>query len=101
MVLAPPLLNGIEKWERMQAKENEPSKRTLCSLETVFSYGRKSFTGRIENMSNSGAVVVTDQPVRMPEGENIHMTIDCDGREDVLKAQVIWSDDSAFGAKFL
>lgn len=70
-------------------------------METDISCGGETFKGRIENMSNSGAVVVTEHPVRLPEGEEIHLTVDCDGSEDRLRAEVIWSEAGAFGARFV
>ena len=82
-------------------KDRRKISRTCCSLDAKILLDQKTFTGRIENMSNSGAVVLTDGPVRMTEGDDIRLTVACDGRKDVLAAKVMWSDKSAFGVKFI
>ena len=75
--------------------------RTCCSLHTAISLDHETFKGRIENMSNYGAVVLADEPIRISEGKTIRLTIARDGNEDVLEAKVVWSEANAFGAKFI
>jgi hypothetical protein len=82
-------------------KNRRKIKRTVCNLETAFSFDQKTFKGRIENMSNYGAIVSADEPIHLSEGKSIRLTIVCDGREDILDAEVVWSDADAFGAKFI
>ena len=76
-------------------------KRTFCSLDAAFSFGQKTFKGRIENMSNYGAIVLADKPIHLSEGKSIRLSIVCDGKEDILDAEVVWSEADAFGAKFI
>jgi hypothetical protein len=52
-------------------------------------------------MSNYGAVVLANEPIHISEGKKIRLSIACDGREDILDAEVVWSDASGFGAKFI
>jgi hypothetical protein len=75
--------------------------RTCCSLDTAFSLDQQTFKGRIENMSNYGAVVLANEPIHISEGKMVRLSIACDGKEDILDAEVVWSDANAFGAKFI
>ena len=52
-------------------------------------------------MSNYGAVVLASEPIHISEGNTIRLSIACDGKQDILDAEVVWSDDNAFGAKFI
>ena len=76
------------------------NKRTCCSLDANIFLDGETFKGRIENMSNFGAIVVTEAAKRIAEKSGIRLSIFCDGKEDVLQAKVVWSEDGAFGAKF-
>ena len=87
--------------EDKKVKNRRKIQRTLCSLDAAFSFGQKTFKGRIENMSNYGAIVLADKPTHLSEGKNIRLTIVCDGREDILDAEVVWTEADAFGAKFI
>ena len=82
-------------------KNRRKSNRTCCSLDTAFSLGHETFKGRIENMSNYGAVILANEPIKISEGKTIRLSIACDGKEDILDAEVVWSDANAFGAKFI
>ena len=81
-------------------KERRRIPRTCCSLDAEFSFDRQTFKGRIENMSNFGAIVQASDPSHIREGKNIRLAITCDGKEDVLEATVVWSESGSFGAKF-
>jgi hypothetical protein len=87
--------------EEKIAKNRRKIKRTLCNLEAAFSFDQKTFKGRIENLSNYGAIVLSSEPIHISEGKNIRLTIACDGKEDILDAEVVWSEADAFGAKFI
>ena len=87
--------------EENAMKNRRKSNRTCCSLDTAFSLGHETFKGRIENMSNYGAVILANEPIKISEGKTIRLRIACDGKEDILDAEVVWSDANAFGAKFI
>lgn len=87
--------------EEKLLKNRRKIKRTLCNLDAAFSFDQKTFHGRIENMSNYGAIVLANEPIHLPEGKNIRLTIVCDGREDILDAEVVWFEVDTFGAKFI
>lgn len=76
------------------------NKRTCCSLDANVLFKGQTFKGRIENMSNFGAIVVTEAAKGIAENSGIRLSIFCDGKEDKLQATVVWSEEGAFGAKF-
>jgi hypothetical protein len=86
---------------RYAMENRRKTNRTCCSLDTAFSLGRETFKGRIENMSNYGAIVLANEPIRISEGKTIRLSIACDGKEEMLDAEVVWSDAKSFGAKFI
>ena len=87
--------------EKNAMKNRRKISRTCCSLDTAFSLGQQTFKGRIENMSNYGAVVLANEPIHISAGKTIRLSIACDGKEDIFDAEVVWSEANTFGAKFV
>lgn len=75
--------------------------RTICNRKVSFSVDGNVYTGTVHNMGNYGASVSADKPRNIPEGKKIRMTIMCDDREEVKRAEIVWSEESEFGAKFI
>jgi len=75
--------------------------RTICKRNVIFQIGESRYHGAIENMSNYGASIQTEARHHVEKGATIHIAISCDNNEDYRKAQVVWSEGGAFGAKFL
>ena len=67
----------------------------------MFSVDDHDYAGTIQNMGNYGASVSVTKPLKIPEGKKIRITILSDNQEDVRSAEVVWSDESGFGAKFV
>jgi hypothetical protein len=75
--------------------------RTVCNREVTFSVDGDVYAGTVQNMGNYGASVSAAKPGNIPEGKKIRMTIFCDNQEEVKSAQIVWSEESEFGAKFI
>ena len=75
--------------------------RTICNRDVTFSVDGDVYAGTIQNMGNYGASVSADKPHNIPEGKKIRMTILCDNQEEVKSAEIVWSEESEFGAKFI
>ena len=59
------------------------------------------YSGTIENLSNDGALILIQKPTYPIKNKEIVLSISYAGKQDVRKARVAWSDDRAFGAKFV
>jgi hypothetical protein len=82
-------------------KNKRNSTRPLCCIRDVtFSVNDNIYTGTIQNMGHYGASVISDKPVKISEGKKIRISILDDNQEEVKNAEVVWSDESGFGAKF-
>ena len=74
--------------------------RIFCR-EVTFSVDDIVYAGTIENLSKDGALILTQKPPYPIKNKEIFISISCADKEDVRKARVAWSDDRAFGAKFV
>ena len=75
--------------------------RTVCKRNVTFHVGEKIFYGAIENMSNYGASILAGTPGCVRKGMKIRLDMSCDDQESTRDASVVWSDERAFGAKFI
>ena len=80
---------------------NRKHKRNIYNRKVTFSFAAVDYVGTIDNISPEGVHVITDTPVKIKEGEAIHITLAyADKEKDIKEAEIIWADDSGFGAKF-
>ena len=75
--------------------------RTVCKKDVTFFVGEKTYDGAIENMSNYGASILAKTPGCVEKGMTIRLAISCDDQESTRDASVVWSEEGAFGAKFI
>lgn len=75
--------------------------RTVCKRDVTFLVGERTYNGAIENMSNYGASILAKTPGCVQKGMTIRLAISCDDQEDSRDASVVWSEEGAFGAKFI
>ena len=75
--------------------------RTVCKRDVTFHVGERIYKGAIENMSNYGASILAKKPGCVQKGMTIRLAISCDDQEDKRDASVVWSEEEAFGAKFI
>ena len=75
--------------------------RTVCKRDVTFLVGEGTYNGAIENMSNYGASILAKTPGCVQKGMTIRLSISCDDQEDNRYASVVWSEEGAFGAKFI
>jgi len=83
--------------------ENEDDISTIecCSTNVTFSVDDSNYTGTILNIGRYGASVSVDGKLCLPKGKKILITFDDNSKKDVKSAEVVWSDLSGFGAKFI
>jgi len=83
--------------------ENEDDISTIecCSSNVTFSVDDSDYTGTILNIGHYGASVSVDGRLCLPKGKKIRMTFVDNNKQDVKRAEVVWSDLSGFGAKFI
>lgn len=75
--------------------------RTVCKRDVRFYVGERAYNGAIENMSNYGASILAKTSGRVQKGMTIRLDISCDNQENTRDASVVWSEEDAFGAKFI
>jgi len=75
--------------------------RTVCNRQVSFSIDGEVHEGTIENISNEGTLILTNNPVKLQQDKEISITITSADQGDMKKARVIWADEGAFGAEFL
>jgi len=83
--------------------ENEDDISTIdcCSSNVTFSVDDSDYSGTILTIGHYGASVSVDGTLRLPKGKKIRMTFVGNAKQDVKNAEVVWSDLSGFGAKFI
>jgi hypothetical protein len=80
---------------------NRKHKRNIFNRQVAFSVAAVDYMGTIDNISPEGVHVITETPVKIKEGEAINITVAyADMQKDIKEAEIIWADDSGFGAKF-
>jgi len=75
--------------------------RTVCSRQVSFSINGLDFEGTIENISEKGTLILSPEPLQLDQHSEIVITISSADQTDMKRAQIVWSDERAFGAKFL
>jgi hypothetical protein len=75
--------------------------RTICSRQVSFSIDGLDFEGTIENISKEGTLILTPNPPPLDQESEIVITISSADQIDMKRAQIVWADKHAFGAKFL
>jgi hypothetical protein len=81
--------------------ENGRSTKTCYNNDVSISVDDSDFTGTIQIMGHYGASVSVDREINLPKGKKILMTFKDNNKKDVKSAEVVWSDLSEFGAKFI
>ena len=81
--------------------KNIAAKTICCNKDVTFVLDDTVYAGTIQNIGNYGASVSTNNQLKVSEGKKIRMTILFDSQEDVKNAEVVWSDETGFGAKFI
>ncbi len=75
--------------------------RAVCKRDVTFIVGERTYNGAIENMSNYGASIHAETPGCVEKGMRIRLAISCDDQENTRDANVMWSEEGVFGAKFI
>ena len=76
--------------------------RNIYNRKVAFSIEAVDHFGTIDNISAGGVHIITDQPVKLQEGDAVIITLAyADMGKDIKDARIIWADDSGFGAKFI
>ena len=75
--------------------------RTVCKRDVTFVVGERTYNGAIENMSNYGASIRSETPGCVEKGMTIRLALSCDDQENIRDANVVWSEEGDFGAKFI
>ena len=78
------------------------SAATICyNRDVTFSVDDTVYAGRIQLISNYGATISARNPLNLSKGKRIWINILSQKQKEVKSAEVVWSDESGFGAKFL
>ena len=59
------------------------------------------YFGTIQNLGNYGASIAAHNPVNIPKGKKICINMLSQNKFEVKYAEVAYTDDSSFGAKFV
>lgn len=81
---------------------NVPAPRTPLHLEVDYrkSYARDATKGTLRNISISGAFLESSEGPFKPQ-EKVQLTFEVGGRSRKVAAQVVWTNASGCGVKFL
>ena len=74
---------------------------TVCKRDVTFFVGKNTYHGVIENMSNYGASILAEEPGCVHKGMTIRLALSCDDQENTRDASIVWTEEDAFGAKFI
>ena len=77
------------------------AKMICCNRDVTFSVDDNDYVGTIQNIGNYGVSVLANIQLKIPEGKKIRMSILNNNQEDMKSAEIVWSDESGFGAKFI
>ena len=75
--------------------------RTVCKRDVTFVVGERTYNGAIENMSNYGASIHAKTPGCVEKGMTIRLALNCEDQENIRDANIVWTEEGAFGAKFI
>ncbi len=81
--------------------KNGRSTKTCFNNDVSISVDDSDFTGTIQIIGHYGASISVDRQINLPKGKKIRMTFRDNKQKDVKSAEVVWSDLSGFGAKFI
>ncbi|MBT8351758.1 MAG: hypothetical protein KJO26_11075 [Deltaproteobacteria bacterium] len=75
---------------------------TICyNRDITFSVDDTVYAGKIQLKSNYGATISARNPLNLSKGKRIWINILSQKQKEVKSAEVVWFDESGFGAKFL
>ena len=79
-----------------------PAPRLPLQMEVEYrrSYARQSETGKLKNISLTGAFLEIARELLLSPNEKLTITLNVSGRERVITASVIWNSESGVGVKF-
>ena len=75
---------------------------TECyNRDVTFLVDDTSYAGTIQSISNYGLTISPRNPISIPEGKKIRLNILSQDKKDLKSAEIVYSDESSFGAKFI
>ena len=75
---------------------------TACyNRDVTFLVDGTIYAGTIQNIGNYGLTISPRNPITIPEGKKIRINILSQNQKDVKSAEIVYSDESGFGAKFI
>jgi hypothetical protein len=75
---------------------------TVCyNRDVTFLVDDAIYAGTIQNVGNYGVAISARSPIKIPEGKKIWINMLSQNQKDVKSAEIIYSDESGFGAKFI
>ena len=83
-------------------KNIRKSATTICyNRDVTFSVDDTVYAGTIQIISNYGATISARNPLNLSKGKRIWINMLSQKQKEVKSAEVVWFDESGFGAKFL
>ena len=83
-------------------KSFKKSATTICYNRNVtFSVDDTVYAGIIQIIGNYGTTISARNPLNLSKGKKIWINILSQKHKEVKSAEIVWSDESGFGAKFL
>jgi hypothetical protein len=83
-------------------KNIRKSATTICyNRDVTFSVDDTVYAGTIQIISNYGATISARNPLNLSKGKRIWINMLSQKQKEVKIAEVVWSDESGFEAKFL
>jgi hypothetical protein len=75
---------------------------TICYNRNVtFSVDDAVYAGIIQILGNYGTTIFARNPRNLSKGKKIWINMLSQKQKEVKSAEIVWSDESGFGAKFL
>lgn len=83
-------------------KNIRKSATAICyNRDVTFSVDDTVYAGTIQLISSYGATISARNPFNLSKGKRIWINILSQKQKEVKSAEIVWSDESGFGAKFL
>jgi hypothetical protein len=83
-------------------KDIRNSATMICYNRNVtFSVDDTVYAGIIQIIGNYGTTISVRNPLNLSKGKKIWINMLSQKQKEVKSAEIVWSDESGFGAKFL
>ncbi len=82
-------------------KDVRTCKGNIWKREVIINIDDNKYTGRIDSLGNDGVLIRTRNSSYHLKGKTIFISMQCEDNHTVKPAEIDWSDEWGFGARFI